>query len=342
MKTKSFYLTIVAAMAIGSIQARTNFEEGTILLDLSRATTNLSFNETNGMWNGTFDDEFTEIESQVFSIVHGSFADWNYWWGFTASNSVDNAFQANTLLYQYSNMAKGGILLNEDGTIKLNEYGAPVTGKEMPYLVGYPKSEMVFNTGKCYEMIGCYVNLNTYTFYTILYGDGFAMAFTQGDDLKLIIHGVDDKENEKTVEVSLASFNNGFLSAATGWTYVDLTPLGIVEELFFTMSSTDSGQFGMNTPAYFCLDKLAVKEADQTGVNTLKDRNREVSISYDRGAGTINFDKETFAIVYDSAGNALMTSENRKSINVEGLGSGIYIVKAITSSGETISKKALF
>ena len=328
MKTRSFYLAALTLFAIGSMQSQTNFEPGTILLDLSKATTSLTFDDVNGMWSDTFNDDATEIESQVFSIVHGSYFDWNYWWGFTASNSVDNAFQSNTLLYQYSNMAKGGILLNENGSIQLNDYGAPVTGKEMPYLVGYPKSQITFNTGKKYEMVGCYVNLNTYTFYTLLYGDGFARAFTQGDDLKLIIHGVDSDENEKTVEVSLASFKNGFLTASTGWTYVDLSPLGIVDEIYFTMTSTDSGQYGMNTPGYFCLDKLAVKESVQSNLSTLNNKINEVKISYDRETKTINFDNEVFAIVYEQTGKALITSEKNRSINVESLSPGIYIVKS--------------
>ena len=232
-----------------------------IILDLSKATTPLSFDDVNGMWNDTFDDDATEIESQVFSIVHGSISDYDYWYGFTASNSTDNTYQSNTLLYQYSNMAKGGILLNEDGSIKTNDFGAPVVGKDMPYLVAFPKSEITFNTGKEYELVGGYFNLNSYTFYSILYGDGYARAFTEGDELTLTVHGVDADENETTLDIKLASFNNGALTAATNWMYVDLSSLGVVEEIYFTMSSTDSGQWGMNTPGYFCLDKLIVKES---------------------------------------------------------------------------------
>jgi hypothetical protein len=34
----------------------------------------------------------------------------------------------------------------------------------------------------------------------------------------------------------------------------------MVKELRFTMESTDSGDFGINTPAYFCMDNLTVME----------------------------------------------------------------------------------
>lgn len=330
MKLKSTYFTMAAFVAIATASAPANAQNDLIYLDLSKATTPLTFNETNGRWTDTYNDDETEIESQVFSIVHESMEDYNTWWGFTASNSVDNKYQSNTLIYQYSNMALGGILLDENGNIKKTSFGAPETGKEMPYLVGFAgfgKSEITFNTGKLYEVVGAYVNLNSYTFYSLLYGDGFARAFTQGDELTLVIHGVDAEEIEKTVEVSMASFNNGDLTAAKGWKYVDLTPLGVVEEIYFTMKSTDSGQYGMNTPAYFCLDKLAVKEVSTVNVDSLNPESGNIQITYDRGAKTINLGKETFAAVYNSAGQMVKSGET-SSISITDLPAGIYVVKA--------------
>ena len=326
MNLKSFYLPIATFLAIGSASAQITFDEDVILLDLSNATTPLTFESENGMWTGTYDDDETEIESQIFSIVHGCYSEWKTWWGFTASNSTNNSFHTNTLTYQFSNMAKGGILLDEDGTIKTNEFGAPVTGKEMPYLVGYPKAEITFNTGKSYKVIGAYFNLNTYTFYSILYGDSFSRAFTEGDNLKLIVHGVDAEDNEKTVEVSLAAFSNGSLTASTGWKYVDLSKLGEVEEIYFTMSSTDTGEWGMNTPSYFCLDKLAVREASGSSSISMASLNEGI-LSYNRNAKTIQVAKEGFTIIYDATGKIVMTSEERE-FSVEPLGAGIYIAKS--------------
>lgn len=328
MKLKSFYLSLALFMAVGSVSAQSELGKDVILLDLSKSTTPLSFDEVNGMWEGTYDDDETEIESQVFSIVHGSYSEWKTWWGFTASNSTDNLYQKNTLTYQFSNMASGGILLNEDGTIKTNEFGAPVTGKEMPYLVAFPKAEITFNTGKSYEVVGAYFNLNSYTFYSILYGDGYARAFTEGDNLKLTVHGVDANENEKTVDILLASFSNGGLTASTGWKYVDLSDLGEVEEIFFTMSSTDSGEWGMNTPGYFCLDKLAVKEASGSSSVSKETLSGHVSLSYDRTNKNINLGKADFAAVYDSTGKIVMTSSNKQSFSVADLAPGVYVVKS--------------
>lgn len=326
MNFKSFYLTMAATVVTGSLSAQTGSQD-VIILDLSKATTDLSFDEVNGMWHDTYEDDATEIESQVFSIVHGAISDYNYWYGFTASNSTDNLFQANTLTFQFSNMAKGGILLNEDGTIKTNEFGAPVSGKDMPYLVGFPKSEIVFNDGKSYQVVGAYVGLNSYTYYSILYGDGYSRAFTEGDELTLTVHGVDSNDNEKTVDVKLASFENGCLNAASGWKYIDLSALGEVEEIYFTMSSTDSGQWGMNTPSYFCLDKLTVKASSGTSGVTAETLSEGSKITYDRNATTINIGNQDFAIVYDSDGRIVLSVSDAESFSVQDLPYGVYVVK---------------
>lgn len=333
MKSKTLFPAIAASLAVSTVSAQTTDFENIITLDLSKATTELTFDPTNGMWEGTYDDDETEIESQVFSFVHNSMSDYNTWWGFTASNSTDNSRQTNTMTYQFSNMALGGIELNEDGTIKTNSYGAPVTSASMPYLVAFAMTgfsrhpaDMVFNTDECYEAVGAYFNLNSYTYYSVEDGDAFSRAFTNGDKLTLIVHGVDEDDNEKTVEVDLASYKNGNLTINRGWTYVDLSELGVVNQIWFSMTSTDSGAYGMNTPAYFCMDKLMVKPAPQNNVNNVLAKNDK--ISYDRKSRQVHLSGNTFAVVYDQAGRQVMSSDEAETFSIESLNAGVYIVKS--------------
>ena len=42
------------------------------------------------------------------------------------------------------------------------------------------------------------------------------------------------------------------------WEYIDLSSLGSVDELSFSLSSSDNGSFGMNTPNYFAIDNIGV------------------------------------------------------------------------------------
>lgn len=305
-----------------------------ITLDLTKATTELTFNATTGAWDGTFNDDEEVIESQCFLFLHNSMSDYQTWWGFTASNSADNAMRDDYMTYQYSNMAKGGILLKEDGTVDLDEYGAPKCSAEVPYLVAYYSSfmgprplDMIFNDGYNYEPQGCYVNLSSWTYYTIQDGSALSRAFTNGDNFTLTIHGVAPDETEKTVEVSLAKYDNGDLTLNRGWRYVDLTPLGEVSELYFTMKSTDASAYGDNTPDYFCLDKLQVKRVDSpTGIDGLAADGRE-NIKYDRSTKAVSVQGADFAAVYDAAGNMVMSSE-QSSFSLEYLPAGVYVVKA--------------
>ena len=47
------------------------------------------------------------------------------------------------------------------------------------------------------------------------------------------------------------------------WQWVNLLPLGHVDSLIFSLTSSDNGPAGMNTPAYFCIDNFTT---DETGV----------------------------------------------------------------------------
>lgn len=308
-----------------------------ITLDLTKATdAPLQFNAETGAWTGTYDEDAEVIESQAFIFMHSAMTDYNTWWGFTASNSADNSRRTDYLTYQFSNMAKGGIMLDENGEIKKDEWGAPVVSADVPYIVAYYNAYMskrpcdvIFNDGLAHELVGVYVNLNSYPYYSIEDGDSYCRPFHNGDNFTLTVHGIAEDETEKTLDVSLASFENGDITINRGWKYVDLSPLGKVTELYFTMDSTDKASWGMNTPGYFCLDKLMVRPADDVAVNELSASG--AAISYDRASRKLNFSEETFAVVYDVAGNKEIASEG-SSIDVSGLDRGLYVVKTGSSS----------
>lgn len=319
------------ALALASIVVA-KADDKVIALDLTKSTTPLTFDAENGAWEGTYNDDEESIVSQCFSFVHSSMSEWQTWWGFTASNSADNQRQTNTIKYQFSNMAEGGIVLNEDGTVKTDEFGAPVVSAEVPYIVGYYSPymsarpvDMTFTDGKAYEAVGAYVNLNSYTYYSLVYGASPARAFTNGDKLTLTIHGVAPDESEKTVDVDLSTYTNGDFTSTRGWKYVDLTSLGTVNEIYFTMNTTDVGAYGANTPQYFCLDKLMVKAPSDSGIESAPVS--DTSITYDRASHVVTISGSEFAMVCDITGTMLMSGET-SSFDISSLPAGVYIVKA--------------
>ncbi|UCF91102.1 MAG: DUF4465 domain-containing protein [Desulfobacterales bacterium] len=116
-----------------------------------------------------------------------------------------------------------------------------------------------------------YFTNTTYAYLSMRDGDPFAKKFggDTGDDpdwFLLTVIGKDSQgEVTGTVEFYLADYRfddnaNDFLVDA--WTRVDLSSLGEVASLEFELSSSDVGAFGMNTPAYFALDNLALGVLD--------------------------------------------------------------------------------
>ncbi|MDA8743920.1 DUF4465 domain-containing protein [Rubripirellula amarantea] len=96
-------------------------------------------------------------------------------------------------------------------------------------------------------------------------GDGFAKKFggadgSDPDFLTLTITGFDSADTlVGTIDVSLADFrfdddSQDFILDV--WQTVDLTSIGTATELHFGLESSDVGQYGMNTPAYFAADNV--------------------------------------------------------------------------------------
>lgn len=308
----------------------------TVTLDLTQSTTPLTFNATNGMWNGTFDDDETAIESQCFNFVHSSMGAYQTWWGFTASNHADNSRRDDILTYQYSNMAKGGIVLNEDGTVKKNSFGAPVTSAAVPYMVAYYSPYMgrkplvmTFTNGDAYLAQSVYLNLNTYAYYPMEFGALPARAFTEGDNFKVQIIGVAPDKTEKTVEVTLGSYTNGDLTLNRGWRYVDLSELGLVNEIYFKVTGTDTGAYGLNTPSYFCLDKLTVTRPEQASATDAE--LAQARLTYNRTSATLSVEGSDFVAVYDAAAQ-LVASGNGSSLDLSSLPAGLYVARAADST----------
>ena len=79
--------------------------------------------------------------------------------------------------------------------------------------------------------------------------------------LKLVITGKDATGmTTGKVEFYLADFRNtatpkGIVKV---WTKVDLTSLGKVHRLEFSFEGSDVGEWGLNTPAYCCIDDIRI------------------------------------------------------------------------------------
>ncbi len=148
-----------------------------------------------------------------------------------------------------------------------NQYSAYAGGghQSSNYGVAFGNAPVEFASSSVVQ--GAYFTNTTYTGLSMKEGDFFAKKFggVSGNDpdwFKLTIFGKDTQENTTgSVDFYLADYrfdNNQQDYIVNQWEWVDLSSLGAVNSIEFSLSSSDVGNFGMNTPGYFALDTLQV------------------------------------------------------------------------------------
>jgi len=188
----------------------------------------------------------TSFSSGAATFQH--YGNVGYWEGWTYSNTTNTTTPG--FANQYSAYTGGGF--------NSANYGVTYAFNPSVTTINFAGPVLVSE--------GYFTN-TTYAALSMLNGDGFAKKFggASGNDpdfFKLRIIGL-DAANTQTgfVDFYLADFRSASSSGdyiINQWTPVNLASLGAVSKLSFVLSSSDSGQFGMNTPAYFALDNLNV------------------------------------------------------------------------------------
>ena len=256
---------------------------GVITLDMSKPInpSTLEYNEY-GIWTQCYNDmDYTWLEFgdengefMLSHLIDGEGASWGgyYWDGFCPAIGGDQTdygqpgSSASWTTNYGGCMAGGGCVINADGSVSADP--------AQPYFVAYysswayegPSNQVMFvdkNGNTTFEPVGVYICNHPWPYYGCEHGDGFGAPFAEGDYFELIAHGVAADGSETTVSINLVEFTNGQLHALNDWTFFDLSSLGEVESVYFTMNSTDTGAYGMNTAAYFCMDKFQVKGEDE-------------------------------------------------------------------------------
>ena len=196
-------------------------------------------------WNGS--DGSGSFTSGGAHFGNNYNADWFSWDGFSYSNLTDTA--AEGIAAQYNAIAGSG----QSGSTN--------------YAVGYigwttPPTMTLEEPG---FVRGLYVTNSNYAYYSMLYGDAFAKKFggadgSEPDFLLLTITGRDASGNlVGTVDFYLADYrfeDDSEDYIVDTWRYVDLTSLGEIVRLEFALSSSDVGDWGMNTPGCFAIDTI--------------------------------------------------------------------------------------
>lgn len=258
---------------------------------------------------------------------------YNSWTGWAISADTDTATPS--FNNQYSVISGSGV----DGS---NTYA-------VTFISGQSTIELTGNAaGGVVE--GFYINNGTYPFLSMRDGDNFAKKFggaTGGDPdflLLTIKKSLDGQIGADSINFYLADYRdsdntNDFI--LDEWTFVDLTSLGNVDELIFTISGTDIGQFGLNTPAYFCMDNLTTRD-EVSSTNLINKLDVKVYPNPTTELLVIDWQEQpTIAQITNLFGQVFKTDflqKGKNTLQVEHLPKGAYFLQVLTKEGVATQK----
>ena len=133
------------------------------------------------------------------------------------------------------------------------QLSVPVSNGSKNFAIVYCGATIKFNEGIKHVIKKMDIAPTTYLLGVMKNGDGgYAKALTEeGDFLTLVITA----DNEKTMDVDLA--RDGVM--LDKWKTFDLSSLGEVNSLTFSMKGSDASNYGPKQPTYFAFDNVVVK-----------------------------------------------------------------------------------
>ena len=311
-----------------------------IVFDLNGMITdnNIQFNESD-VWDKTLNDsaEYQWFGNGTFSFSHlrsGNSWDGTSWEGFTISRSQDTLLSHEAFYpdHQWGVMAGGG-----------------VAGEGSPYILGYYAEytessieghicEIGFTHANEIEAVGCYVCNSPYTTKCIVDGFMYARKFTRGDYCTLTAHGINaDGEDCGTVIYYMADYRDEDSTkwfVNRDWAWMDLSELGTVKSIYFTMETTDVGDWGSNTTFYFGLDQITIRPVkEETGLSHPSTLNSQLMAYPNPCRDQLYIDgieDGEIVNIYNLQGQMVMTQivvNKNEPLQISSLSAGIYVVK---------------
>jgi len=233
--------------------------------------------------------------------------------------------------------------------------GSGVGFQSKTYAIGQQNAIIQMNgntTGKVVN--GFYITNTTYAYNSMRDGDSIAKKFggtngTDPDFFKLEIQKYSNGElAPQVVEFYLADFrsddsNEDYI--VNDWQWVDLTSLGNVDSLQFTLNSSDIGNFGINTPLFFAIDNLEISEEISTSNENIILTSEQIKFYPNPVINEIILEVADTKMVgniqvFDMLGRQLIQQafdDNQPRIDVTNLEFGTYILQVVASDGQYFS-----
>lgn len=214
-----------------------------------------------------FENRLTELESEFKTTEGTPVGEWGYY-----KSQFTDTYASLSFSHYYAELGFGG------GFTYTNKTDVTTAGfSNISAITGKGKFGKVYLTGSIgnpatitnmnpeqYAFKGTWITNTTYAYLAIKDGnDGFngLNKFKNGDWFKLTAVGYSlDNQKIGSVDFYLADFRDGKTKIVNEWEWFDLGTLSTASYITFEMSSTDNGDYGMNTPTYFCLDGITLIE----------------------------------------------------------------------------------
>lgn len=284
-------------------------------------------------WNGS--DLSGGFTSKYLTFYNSYDAGYSSWMGWAYTNETDNTTYS--IGNSYSSANGYGANNSENyavayiGSDWMNDYAA------VPSIIKIDKSQFPQNVSSM-SMSIC-LNANAYLY---MQDDNFY----QGNNhyLKLHIVGLSTESNINiSNDFYLADFRLGTEEPfiMNEWTTIDMTWALACDSLLFYLESSDAGDYGINTPTYFCFDNFMY----YTTADIDNDKNfKNLNIYANDNNLVLNSDSFINRIeLFDILGRKIkeeILNNYSAEYNISNLNDGIYIVN-VYSGSHKISKKII-
>ena len=220
-----------------------NYNDKLSTTESTFATTDGVLDNTNpygGMYVYQFNDSKNAIQANHF------YNDWGFGGGFTYSNTTDKTTPGYMNLSAITAGGKSGSVYLISKTDEFTK--ATITNLK--------ENDFVFK--------GAWVTNSTYAYLAVTAGEDGYMNETKFNDGDWFLLTATGHAASGTVigkaEIYLADYRSGKTEALNTWKWFDWSGISNAAYITFEMTSSDNGEWGMNTPAYFCMDDITLEE----------------------------------------------------------------------------------
>ena len=146
------------------------------------------------------------------------------------------------------------------------------------FAVGQQRASIILKSKDEFVITSLDITNSSYAALSMKNGDSFAKKFggASGNDsdwfMATFIGYRDGVKLNDSVNFYLADFrfaDNSKDYILNKWETVDLTSLGLHDSIEIKLTSSDTGAFGMNTPAFYCIDNVVLSTI-RTGISQIE------------------------------------------------------------------------